>query len=444
MKKIEINKGFNLSLTGMPETSLKQMQSQKTMAVSALDIPFIRPKILVKENESVKTGSPIFCDKRDQSIQYLSPATGKIKEIQFGPRRRLIAVVIECEDQDTFISFEKLTHSDLKKIPTDILVSHLKAGGLWQCFRQFPYKDTANPDQSPPMIIVSLYGNDLFSPVPQVLLNNQHELFEYGLDMLKLFTQHVVVAACEGQLEPLGSVQKHVTHIVPDTFPSWDPGVVLYHIKRSADDNRSWCISVDHLIMMAKLLTTGQYPTEKVLTISKPGESIPHLLVRQGFPLKELVGNIESDHIITTGQFNGRMASIEDYVGFFENTYNIIPAVDSEQMFGFVDPGFNKPTVSKTFLSCLKDTALSVDATLHGEERACINCGYCENICPNDLMPQFIMKALETDEIEDALQMGLLDCCQCGLCSYTCPSKIELAQILSNGKNNYYTTINNS
>jgi Na+-transporting NADH:ubiquinone oxidoreductase subunit A len=50
-----------------------------------------------------------------------------------------------------------------------------------------------------------------------------------------------------------------------------------------------------------------------------------------------------------------------------------------------------------------------------------------------DLMPSFIMKALHGDDIEEALQLGVLDCCQCGLCSFTCPSKIELARILSRG-----------
>ncbi len=107
-------------------------------------------------------------------------------------------------------------------------------------------------------------------------------------------------------------------------------------------------------------------------------------------------------------------------------------------MFGFIRPGSDKPTVSKTFLSCLFNSPREMDCTIHGEERACINCSYCENICPNDLMPNFIMKALHSDEIENALEYGLLDCCRCGLCSYTCPSKIELTKILSDGMDSYY------
>jgi len=442
MEKLKINKGFKLRIAGRPDAFIKTIPPQKTVAVSALDIPFIRPKLLIKEKDLVKTGSPIFCDKRDRLIQYVSPATGIIKEIQFGPRRRLLAVIIECDDQDDYLKFEPL--SDTDAIPTDQLITQLKKGGLWQSFRQFPYKDTANSEKKPPMIIVSLDGNDLFSPDPGILLNDQHDMFEFGLNVLRKFSQNIIVTVRESHSSKLGPSQKHVTHMVPDIFPSWDPGVVLYHLKKSPDDNVSWCISVDHLLMIAKFLATGHYPVEKFVTISKPGELKPHFLIRQGIPIKSFIGTISKNDLIATGQFNGRLASIDDHTGFFENTFNVISADESEQMFGFVNPGKKLPTMSKTFLSCLYDRTIDVDATLHGEERACINCSYCENICPNDLMPHYIMKALVTDEIEDALQLGLLDCCQCGVCAYACPSKIELQEILSSGIDNYYATISKS
>ena len=109
-----------------------------------------------------------------------------------------------------------------------------------------------------------------------------------------------------------------------------------------------------------------------------------------------------------------------------------------ENLFGFMQPGLRAPSASKTFLSCLSKTPKNLDCNIHGEERACINCGYCVNICPVDLAPHFIIKALLSDDIEEALSYGLLDCCGCGLCSYTCPSKIELTKLLSHGIDAHY------
>ena len=190
--------------------------------------------------------------------------------------------------------------------------------------------------------------------------------------------------------------------------------------------------------MMAEFLTSGIYPVEKIIAITKPGGKSQHIISRQGTPIDLLTNNISSAALITTGKFNGRITSIESHLGFFENTLNIIEDVNNEKMFGFIRPGIKAATVSKTFLSCLTNKAMQVDCSLHGEERACINCSYCENICPNDLMPNFIMKALYSDDIEEALLHGLLDCCRCGLCSYSCPSKIELTKILSDGMDSYY------
>jgi Na+-transporting NADH:ubiquinone oxidoreductase subunit A len=75
---------------------------------------------------------------------------------------------------------------------------------------------------------------------------------------------------------------------------------------------------------------------------------------------------------------------------------------------------------------------------MHGGERACIACGYCAQVCPVDIFPQFTYKAVLAEEIEESLEHGLLDCVECGLCSYVCPSKIELFETLKNAKAAFY------
>jgi Na+-transporting NADH:ubiquinone oxidoreductase subunit A len=79
-----------------------------------------------------------------------------------------------------------------------------------------------------------------------------------------------------------------------------------------------------------------------------------------------------------------------------------------------------------------------MDCNMHGEERACINCGTCASVCPVDILPQFTMKCVLADEVEESLEHGLLDCAECGLCSYVCPSKIEICTILKEAKAEYY------
>jgi Na+-transporting NADH:ubiquinone oxidoreductase subunit A len=62
---------------------------------------------------------------------------------------------------------------------------------------------------------------------------------------------------------------------------------------------------------------------------------------------------------------------------------------------------------------------------------------HCADVCPVDILPQMAFKAILAEEIEEALQHGLLDCVECGLCSYVCPSKIELSQTFKTAKAAY-------
>ncbi len=438
MENINTKKKFKPARGGMPDSSLIQLPMPETVAVSAMDIPYIRPKLLVKENDFVKVGTPLFCDKRNTGIHYVSPGTGRIKQIVFGERRRLKEVIISLDKTDQFIQFDHFDSDHFDTFPKTDIIKMLQKGGLWQCFRQFPSKDTADDTHIPPMIIVSLNGNDRFSPHPGIVIEKQISLFKSGLKLLDCLTKQVIVSARSDSMGKLESIKDHITHQVSDVYPSWDPGVVLYKLKTNPAQNQSWCISAEHLILITQFLLTGQYPVKRVVTVTRAQDKKPHILIRQGAPVKEIVGNFEIDTLITTGQFNGRKVDLDSHMGFFETHLNVIPDNAEEEMFGFILPGLSKPSASRTFLSCLTQTPKEFDCNSHGEQRACINCGYCTRVCPVDLAPSFIMKALSSDDIEDALSFGLWDCVRCGLCSYVCPSKIELTQILSDGIDAHY------
>lgn len=438
MEKLDISKGFKPLIAGNTDFSIIRQPKPDTIAVSAQDIPYIRPRLLVKENDPVKIGTPIFCDKRNTDICFVSPGSGRVKKILFGPRRKLLEVIISLDENEEAVQFDRIDKDQAVQLTLRDIATRLQAGGLWQSFRQFPFKDTADASQSPPMIIVSLHGNDPFSPDPGLLLENNLAYFEFGFELLKQMTDRIIVPVKQEYSNALNIIQDYITHIVPNRFPAWDEGVVLYHLKENAEQNSAWCINAEHLILISQFLLNGVYPTEKMITVTRPDAKKPHIITRQGAPVKVLAGQIQPDSLITTGRFNGRLVDINSHLGFFDSTLNVISRSDEEEFFGFVVPGFDKTTLSRTFASRLTDSQKHLDCNLHGEERACINCGYCTRFCPVDLMPSFLMKALHSDDLEDALEYGLLDCVRCGLCSYTCPSKIELTHILSQGIDAYY------
>jgi Na+-transporting NADH:ubiquinone oxidoreductase subunit A len=89
----------------------------------------------------------------------------------------------------------------------------------------------------------------------------------------------------------------------------------------------------------------------------------------------------------------------------------------------------------------LRKAPLAMDCGQHGEVRACINCGYCAEVCAVDILPQYTLKSILAGEVEETLAHGLLDCVACGLCTYVCPSKIDICASLQKAREAYYKEI---
>lgn len=53
---------------------------------------------------------------------------------------------------------------------------------------------------------------------------------------------------------------------------------------------------------------------------------------------------------------------------------------------------------------------------------ACIRCGWCASVCPEDLAPERLHRAFEAD----AADAAVFDCIECGACTAACPSGLDL------------------
>ena len=58
----------------------------------------IKPKLVVREGDKVKTGSPLFFDKLKPEVKWASPSSGVVSSIHFGARRIIEKIEITVED----------------------------------------------------------------------------------------------------------------------------------------------------------------------------------------------------------------------------------------------------------------------------------------------------------------------------------------------------------
>ena len=443
MKTIRISRGYNLNLDGRPSMDVEKLSEPARLALLPEHIPYIKPRLLVAREQTVQLGTPLIEDKRNPSVRFLSPAAGRIEEINFGPRRVIQEIVIERNDPEEPVTFDVIAESELETAPRDRLIEAILSGGLWPLIRELPFRDYARMETEPPLMIVSLGTLEPFGPMPEVYLAERESLFDYGLKVLKRLAPQVHICAPASVTSLPGHLLSLVTLRYPNLYPAHDPGVIHYRIKQSPQENRAWYITGEDVLLMAHLLKTGTYPTERTVVVAGPAaRTRKHVRTRLGAPLAAFIGGwteqAEVRHI-QGGVLTGFAGSNRTYLGLYQSAVNLLPEGSRKgELLGLFRPGYNRPSYSRAFASRLNKAALVYDCNIHGGDRACIACGYCTQVCPVDILPQFTYKAILAGEVEESLAHGLLDCVECGLCSYVCPSKIDLAESLGKARADYY------
>ena len=443
MVPIRIKRGYNINLTGAPHGDICHLARPSRVAVLPHKIRFVRPKLAVSQGDHVDVGDVLFQDKRRPNLVFLSPGGGAIERVNFGPRRVIESIVIDLDESETHRRFEKVDEAALRRMDQAELVDIIIKGGLWPLIRSLPFRDIASPDEKPPCIMVTLGSKEPFSPNPEVYLNGHSDLFAFGLRILgKLAEDRLIVASCEETIPQLNGLGEFLTHAVKGAYPAHDAGVLSYYTKTTATENRAWYVSGQDVLLLAALLRTGQYPTERTMVVAGPmAKQTRHIHTRLGVPLSMLAPEEDdgtATRYVVGGVLTGYKSDRNSFMGFYETALNLLPEGDSREFLSLFRPGVDKPSFSRTFLSAFHRKPLSHDCNVHGGPRACVGCNHCMAVCPVDILPQLTYKSILSDDIERALAHGLLDCVECGLCSYVCPSKIELSKTLIEAKASYY------
>ncbi len=443
MKTIRNRKGYDLKLLGAPSDELVSLSVPSTVAVLPERIPYIKPRLRVQTGDAVQVGSVVCEDKADPRIVFVSPGGGVVTDIVFGPRRVIREVVIKLDRDETAVTFPAVTEADLDRMPREDLVARLLDGGVWPLLRELPFRKIANPDGAPPAIMVSLDGREPFLPNPERYLNEENRpLLNFGLKALGRLCDRVLVYTDPRRTNLCRMFKHELTHTIAGHYPADDPGVLLYHLRRTPDDNRAWFINGQDLLLLAGFLQSGTLPTERLYVVAGSGAAErQHVHSRLGAPLKHLVltePTCPEPRYILGGVLRGYTGNPEGHIGLYETAVNVLPEAIEREFLNLFRPGFNKPTRSRTFVSALKGAPLAMDTNINGGRRACIACGYCSDVCPVDILPQMTFKSILAEEVEEYLAHGLLDCVECGLCSYVCPSKIELVETFRQTKFDYH------
>ncbi len=88
-------------------------------------------------------------------------------------------------------------------------------------------------------------------------------------------------------------------------------------------------------------------------------------------------------------------------------------------------------TVTKTTRALLLFSSKEAGRQDADTDPVCVKCGRCVSLCPERLMPNYIYNYIRDNKANAAISAGALRCVGCGICSYICPGKAPVAELIA-------------
>ena len=434
---IKIRKGLNLRLKGAAPNTLKTAPASTNYAINPTDFHGVFPKLVCKEGTSIQAGQPLFFSKYQDSIQFVSPVSGTVKEIKRGAKRKVLEIVLVADKKQQSVkhklpALDKITPEQVKEL--------LLASGNWPFIKQRPYDIVADPNATPKAIFVSALATAPLSAQFDVILEGQQDAFQTGIDMLSKLSPNLHLSVGAKESSQIAETKNCTIHRVKGPHPAGNVGVQIHHIDPINAGETVWVVGAEDVAKIGRFFQTGVFDASRTLAVvghplstpcyykSKVGASLAPILKDVG------AENLANLRVINGDVLTGTTTSSAGYVGYYNNTVSVLPEGDRYRMFGWLPfAGPNIHSISNTSLSWLfPKRQYTPDTNLNGEERALVVTGEMERVFPMDIYPMQLLKACMANDIEKMEQLGIYEVApeDFALIDYANSSKIEAQAII--------------
>lgn len=445
---IKLKRGFNINLAGKPQNVIAESPLSETFAIKPTDFPgIIRPKVAVREGDTVKAGTPVLFDKKMNEVMYCAPVSGEVVEIVRGEKRKLLEIKVLADKEIAYEKYKEYAATELSSVSREQAQEVMLKSGVWPQIIQRPFGIVANPQDTPKAIFISTFDTSPLAPDYDVLLKNQANYFDAGIEILKKFTSgkiHLGINAA-AEVSPIFSNAQDVQVTkFSGPHPAGNVGVHIHHVDPINKGDLIWTLDPFGVTQIGKLFLKGIYDASK--TIALTGSEVKQPQYYQtyigGCIDKIVEGNIKQDHVryISGNVLTGEKIKKNGYLGFYHHQITVIPEGDQYEFLGWLKPTADKLSFHRalgllSFLNPKREFVLSTNTM--GEERAFVQTGIFEKVTPMDILPEYLLKAIMAEDYDDMEALGIYEVIEedLALCEFIDVSKHDIQAIIRDGIN---------
>lgn len=433
-RQLTIKKGLDLKLKGeVADPSASHGIATAAVAITPDDFPGFSPKPEVKAGDTVKAGSPLLRDKTDPRIKLCSPVSGTVREIVRGPRRHIERVIVDADNSTQAISLPRPASPDELRLL-------MMESGLWAMMRRRPFDTVPLPDVTPRDIFVTLVDTAPLAAQPAVTLAGRTDSMARGVKALAtLTTGNVYVAVPAGSpLDFEGAVMVDVK----GPHPAGNAGVIAAGIAPVNKGETIWTLDGATLAAIGDLAdghtidrsvpvaVTGSEISCPQIVTTFPGAQVEPLLHNNLTPTERTL------RVISGNVLTGENTGIDGWLRWPYRQLTVIPdGSDVAEFMGWASLS-PKMSLSRTFISWLMPRKVfTPDARINGGRRPMIMSGIYERMVPLDIMPEYLIKAILSRNIEQMEALGVYEIApeDFSAAEFADPSKLELQHIVREG-----------
>ena len=327
-KDISFRRGADLNLNGKAEKKINENSKPNSFAIQPNDFFSLFPKLIVREGEEVSKGSPIFYDKKNSSINFVSPVSGIVSKIIRVAKRKIESIIIE-NDGD-----RELSHNIPENLNRDNIIELLTASGCWPFIRQRPYNIIANPKDTPKIILISCFTSAPLDVDFDFVLKNNEDDFQSGINILnKLIDSQITLTVASSSDSFFKNIKNVDLVQVSGPHPSANPSVQIQKISPINMGEKVWIIRPEDVVNIGLFFKTGVYQAQRTVAIAgsslkipqyfktKIGANIAPMIKIAGLRSKAQVRCINGDVL------SGSITTKDGHIGFYNNLISVIPVL---------------------------------------------------------------------------------------------------------------------